>query len=134
MIKSVGLKLMAVAVIVLLSSVVCQAREWERLGAEKLREKGNQIEIGLAGSATAYSALKFGVQNGPIHIKRMIAYSELGIPYEFDIEAYIKPGEFSPSVDISNPEIVLDRITLIYYTKKRVDILVYGMTSPEKAD
>jgi len=121
---SVGL----ILIFVISSFSFCYAQNWELIGEKKGLKDNTYVEIEINDQEAFYRELKFGVKSAKIKIKKVIVYSVDGKENEYEIDApvWIKPGENTPPISLSEEGFALTKIKLKFYAKKKVIVEFYG--------
>ncbi|MBT3178336.1 MAG: hypothetical protein HOG03_17505 [Desulfobacula sp.] len=105
----------------------CYAQGWELIGEKKASSKKRTIDIEISDKGSYYQKIRFGVKITSIRIVKIIAYAGDGQKYEIDYPIYIKQGEFTPKISISENPVNLIKVRLIYKARKRVIVKLYGI-------
>jgi hypothetical protein len=106
-------------------------REWVLLGREKVGFI-NESDAITVNKKTAYTAIRFLVEDRPIRLHDLKIYFDNGTAFDASVDSDIQPGEYSRVIDLPGNKRKIDKIEFRYRTtgnilKGRATIKLYGM-------
>lgn len=107
----------------------CYAQEWEFIGSVKVAKKKNHADISVANQEALYKQLQLTAHEGFIELKRIIALTPGGESYTIELQTFLDTGETSAPIELSEKGIALSSVTIIYYTKRRPVLELYGLSA-----